>query len=63
MERIFYGFPYSANAHRARLMLSILNLDFEEKTINLITGEQRSENYLAVNPLGQVPALVDDGTT
>lgn len=44
-------------------MLSILNLDFEEKTINLITGEQRSENYLAVNPLGQVPALVDDGTT
>ncbi|UGV25494.1 glutathione S-transferase family protein [Rhodopseudomonas boonkerdii] len=63
MVRLLYGFPYSANTHRARLMLSILDLDFEDKSVNLLTNEQRSDGYLAVNPLGQVPALVDDGKT
>ena len=32
---------------------------YEHRAIDLLKGEQRSEEYLRVNPLGQVPALVD----
>jgi maleylacetoacetate isomerase/maleylpyruvate isomerase len=31
----------------------------EERYINLDTGEQRSENFLKINPLGAIPALID----
>ncbi|MDL2407713.1 glutathione S-transferase N-terminal domain-containing protein [Rhizobium calliandrae] len=35
-------------------------LDYEARRINLASGEQRSPEYLAVNPKGRVPALVTD---
>ena len=33
----------------------------EIRLVNLQKGEQKSAEYLAVNPMGKVPALVDDG--
>lgn len=36
-------------------------VDFETQTVKLHKGEQRSPEYLALNPLGLVPVLVDDG--
>ena len=58
-----YGTPVSGNAYKARLLLSLLGLEFEEIGVNLMTGENRTESFLALNPRGQVPVLVDGGVT
>ena len=58
-----YGTPVSGNAYKARLLLSLLGLEFEEADVNLMTGENRTESFLALNPRGQVPVLVDGEAT
>jgi glutathione S-transferase len=57
-----YGHEISGNSYKARLMLSLLNLDYEWIKIDLMSGAQKSPEYLAMNPFGQVPLLID-GTT
>ncbi len=42
-------------------MLELAGATFEPSTVKLHKGEQRSAEYLALNPRGQVPVLVDDG--
>lgn len=42
-------------------MLEIAGVNFEPAAIKLHKGEQRTADYLALNPQGQVPVLVDDG--
>ena len=42
-------------------MLELAGAEFEPQMVKLHKGEQRSPEYLAVNPRGQVPVLVDDG--
>ncbi|MGE0348993.1 glutathione S-transferase family protein [Hydrogenophaga sp.] len=42
-------------------MLELAGADFEPSMVKLHKGEQRSPEYLALNPRGQVPVLVDDG--
>ncbi len=42
-------------------MLELAGAAFEPVTVKLHKGEQRSAEYLALNPRGQVPVLVDDG--
>ena len=58
-----YGAPLSGNAYKARLLLVLLGLEFEEVVINLQTGEHRTESFLALNPRGQIPTLVDGEVT
>jgi glutathione S-transferase len=42
-------------------MLIELGVAFEAKLVNVQAGEQRSPEYLRVNPSGRVPSLVVDG--
>ena len=42
-------------------MLEISGVNFEPAMVKLHKGEQRTADYLALNPHGQVPVLVDDG--
>ncbi|MCU0763245.1 MAG: glutathione S-transferase N-terminal domain-containing protein, partial [Hydrogenophaga sp.] len=42
-------------------MLEMADVAFEPTMVKLHKGEQRSAEYLALNPRGQVPVLVDDG--
>ena len=57
-----YSFPLSGHAHRVRLFLSLLGLPFETVDVDLASGAQRDPAFLALNPLGQVPVIDDDGT-
>ncbi|MEL7494015.1 MAG: glutathione S-transferase [Cyanobacteria bacterium J06554_11] len=57
-----YGFELSGNSYKVRLLLELLKVDYEWKEMDLVNGEHKSPEYLAVNPLGQVPALVDGET-
>jgi glutathione S-transferase len=54
-----YGHEVSGNSYKVRLMLSLLNLDYEWVIVDLMKGEHKSQEYLAMNPFGQVPLLVD----
>ncbi|KVN48990.1 glutathione S-transferase [Burkholderia territorii] len=57
-----YSFPLSGHAHRVRLFLSLLGLPFDTVDVDLAGGAQREPAFLALNPLGQVPVIDDDGT-
>ncbi|MBI3367601.1 MAG: glutathione S-transferase [Burkholderiales bacterium] len=54
-----HRFALSGHAHRAQLMLSLLDLPHEIVEIDLMKGEQKSAAYLAINPFGEVPAIED----
>ena len=51
----------SGHCHRVELMLSLLKLPYEAVDVDLLKAEQRRPEFLALNPLGQVPVLEDDG--
>lgn len=55
-----YGHPLSANTHRAQALLGVLGVDYDYVTVDLKEGEHKRPAYLELNPLGQVPVLVDD---
>lgn len=52
-----YGHPISGNSHRVANFLNILGLDYTDEVVDLSKGEHKSPEYLAKNPLGQVPTL------
>ena len=54
-----YGHEISGNSYKVRLMLSLLNLEYEWIKVDLMQGEHKTPEYLAMNPFGQVPLLVD----
>ena len=49
------------NGYKASVALEELGLPYEVRPINLSTLEQKTPAFLAINPNGRVPALVDDG--
>lgn len=58
---ILYNYFRSSTSYRVRLALHFKNIPFEYKPINLLKGEQRSAEYLKINPLGGVPTLGHQG--
>jgi glutathione S-transferase len=46
----------------ALLLLEELGIPYEIKLLNMKEGEHRQPPYLAVNPMGKVPAIVHHGT-
>lgn len=54
-----YGYELSGNSYKAKLMLSLLGLDYEWIKVDLMAGEHKKPEFLALNPFGQVPLLVD----
>ena len=53
--------PHSRSAG-ARVMLEELGVDYRIELVNLQAGEQRRPEFLALNPLGKLPTLVDGDT-
>lgn len=58
-KRVIYDFETSGHAHRVRLMAALLDLEVELKPVDLLAGEQKSPEFLSMNPFGQVPVLKD----
>ena len=58
-----YSYWRSTTAYRVRAALNLKGLSYEIETVNLLEKEQKSPDYLALNPSGAVPTLrLDDGT-
>jgi len=52
------------NPRRVRIFLAEKGIEIEYEEISIMSGDQRSEAFSAINPMQRVPVLVlDDGTT
>ncbi|CAI0893293.1 Dichloromethane dehalogenase [Serratia liquefaciens] len=56
-----YGTPLSGHVHRVALLLSMLELPYE--FIESPAEVRQSEAFRRLNPLGQIPVLVDGDLT
>lgn len=54
-----YFHPLSNPSLYPLFVAEATGVKYERKMVNLQTQEQKSDDYLAVNPFGRVPALVD----
>jgi glutathione S-transferase len=57
----FYSFPPSPNVRKVNAVIAYLEIgNIEHRLVNLAKGEHKQPEYLAINPMGTLPALVDD---
>ncbi len=54
-----YGFPASPNTWKVRALASYLKVPLDFELVDLTKGGQRAPAYLAMNPTGRTPTLVD----
>jgi len=54
-----YMNPLSPNVRRVRITAAVLQADLQEITLDFAKGEHKRPEYLALNPNGAVPTLVD----
>ena len=58
-----HDLPPSPNARRVRIFIAEKGLEIPIVPVNMMTGENQTEDYLAKNSLGKMPLLeLDDGT-
>lgn len=57
---VFFHAPHSRSS-ATRAMLEELGAPYDMVALNLAAGEQRTPDYLAINPMGKVPAIRDEG--
>jgi len=58
-----YTFEPAPNPKRVHLMMQYKGIDMETIPVDMMTGEQRSEDFGRINPLHTLPVLMlDDGT-
>jgi maleylpyruvate isomerase len=58
---ILHGYWRSGAAYRVRIALALKGLTYDQLGVDLRTGAQKSEAFVALNPQGMVPALEVDG--
>ncbi len=56
-----YSYWRSSAAYRLRIALNMKQLNYRVHSVSLSDGEQNHEDYLAINPQGLVPTLMDLG--
>ena len=59
-----YDYELSGNCYKVRLLLSMLGLEHRLESVEFYPSKlHKSDAFLRVNPLGQLPALTDDKLT
>ncbi|MDN7407987.1 glutathione S-transferase [Burkholderia vietnamiensis] len=59
-----YDYELSGNCYKVRLLLNILGLEYKLEPVEFYPSRaHKSDAFLRVNPLGQLPALTDDDLT
>jgi glutathione S-transferase len=52
-----YSMQRSGNSYKVRLAMALLHIPHRVVEIDILTGESRTPDFLALNPSGQVPLL------
>jgi glutathione S-transferase len=60
MSLVFFHAPNSRSS-TTRILLEELGAEYTLHALNFATGDTRKPEYLAVNPMGKVPAIIHDG--
>ncbi len=55
-----YGDIQSGNCYKIALLFSQLEIEHDWREILVVNGETRTEDFLALNPAGQIPVVVLD---
>jgi maleylacetoacetate isomerase len=55
-----YDYPDCAFAQKVRVVLAEKELEYETVFVDLRKGEQKSPEFLKLNPYGKVPVLIDE---
>ncbi len=53
-----YDDPISGNGYKVRLILLLTGKAFRVVNLDILNGETRTPEFLAINPNGKIPALV-----
>ena len=61
MTAQLYCFGESGNAYKAALALTLAGADWQPVFVDFFNGETRGPAFRAINPMGEVPVLVEDG--
>ncbi|HET6619978.1 MAG TPA: glutathione S-transferase [Dongiaceae bacterium] len=54
-----YDFELSGSCYKVRLLLNILKVSCERIPVDFVGQEHRTERFLKLNPLGEIPVLED----
>ena len=57
MSITYYADPGSGSCRRVSAVIKHLNIDVEEIFIDLLAGENRTDDFLKINPTGMVPVI------
>ncbi len=60
-DLILYSYFRSSAAYRVRIALALKGLKPEQRFVHLLKHDQRSAEYLALNPQGTIPLLLHNG--
>ena len=58
-----YCFGESGNAYKAALTMELAGLEWTPVFVDFFNGETRTETFRALNPMGEVPVMVDGDVT
>jgi len=58
---LLYRNPKSGHCHRVELMLSLLDVPYENVDLDMANAAHKAPEFLRLSPLGQVPAIDDNG--
>src|SRR4051812_34618856 len=56
-----YGNNFSFNSNKVRFAANAMGLNYEFQSVDLAAGEQRTPEFLKINPTGRIPCLQDGG--
>jgi len=56
-----YGHKISIRSNKVEMVANALGLEFKFIQLDLMAGEHKKPEFLAINPLGKIPAIDDDG--
>jgi len=58
---VLYSYWRSSSAWRVRNALALKGISYEYHAVDLLKGEQTSPEYVALNPMKEIPTLLIDG--
>jgi glutathione S-transferase len=54
-----YDFELSGSCYKIRMFLNILDVHYETTVVDFVNKEHKGENFMAINPFGELPVLED----
>ncbi|WP_199797218.1 glutathione S-transferase N-terminal domain-containing protein, partial [Erythrobacter sp. QSSC1-22B] len=54
-----YDLELSGNCYKVRLFLALIGQPYTLRPVAFLDGEHRTKDFIARNPFGEIPVLVD----